>query len=238
MNIYDDVRRAEAYAALEFPGTYYLAFRDLPAIIASGVSGRCGLDFGCGAGRSTRFLKRLGFDVTGIDVSPSMIEQARQADPGGSYRLVADGVFNSLLPRSFDLILAAFPFDNIPGESRRVGLLQGLRELLRPSGRIILLGSTPEIYTHEWLSFSTRQFPQNRRARSGDAVQILMKDVADQRPVVDFIWSHEDYLRLFSAARVELLDCERPLGRSGEPHPWQTELTIAPWVIYVLRAAG
>ncbi len=30
-NVYDDQARAQAYAELEFPGTYFLAYRDLPA---------------------------------------------------------------------------------------------------------------------------------------------------------------------------------------------------------------
>jgi hypothetical protein len=56
-----------ADATLEFPGTYYLAFRDLPALFAEHVRGRASLDFGCGAGRSTRFLRSLGFDPIGIE---------------------------------------------------------------------------------------------------------------------------------------------------------------------------
>ena len=48
-NVYDDAQRAEAYSKLEFPGTYYLAYRDLPAIIAEHVTGPAALDFGCGA---------------------------------------------------------------------------------------------------------------------------------------------------------------------------------------------
>ena len=32
-NVYEDDIRADAYAGLEFPGTYYLAYRDLPEII-------------------------------------------------------------------------------------------------------------------------------------------------------------------------------------------------------------
>ncbi|MEE8632751.1 MAG: class I SAM-dependent methyltransferase, partial [Candidatus Bathyarchaeia archaeon] len=58
-NVYEDSERAEAYSKLEFPGTYYLAYRDLPKIISDHVKGREALDFGCGTGRSTRFLKRL-----------------------------------------------------------------------------------------------------------------------------------------------------------------------------------
>jgi hypothetical protein len=37
-NVYDDAERAEAYAKLEFPGTYYLAYRDLPEIISLNMS--------------------------------------------------------------------------------------------------------------------------------------------------------------------------------------------------------
>jgi hypothetical protein len=32
-NVYADAVRAASYAALEFPDTYYLAFRDLPGIL-------------------------------------------------------------------------------------------------------------------------------------------------------------------------------------------------------------
>ena len=56
-NVYEDTKRSESYAKLEFPGTYYLAYRDIPGIISKHVKGKNALDFGCGTGRSTRFLK-------------------------------------------------------------------------------------------------------------------------------------------------------------------------------------
>ena len=233
-NAYDDAQRADAYATLEFPGTYYLAFRDLPAIIARHVTGRVALDFGCGTGRSTRFLKRLGFDATGIDISASMIKRAQEVDLSGTYRLIEDGDFSGFQPGSFDLVFSAFAFDNISDATRRAGLLGGLRKLVNRDGRVMLLDSTAEIYTHEWASFTTAAFPENRAATSGDTVRIVMKDVVDQRPVVDFIWFHDDYLRLFAAAGVRLIAQHRPLGTEGERWRWQSELSIAPWVIYVL----
>ena len=236
LNVYNDARRADAYATLEFPGTYWLAFRDLPEIIARHVTGPVALDFGCGAGRSTRFLKRLGFDATGVDVSASMIEHARNADPAGSYRLIADGDFSGFEAGSLDLVLSAFAFDNIADAARRAQLLSGLRRLLKRDGRVILLDSTAEIYAHEWVSFSTSAFPENCAARSGDTVRIVMTDVVDQRPVVDYIWFHEDYLRLFNAAELRLIAQHRPLGTEGEPWPWKSELSVAPWVIYVLAS--
>ncbi len=237
-NVYDDAKRAEAYAKLQFPSTYYLAFRDLPSIIAGQVTGQTALDFGCGAGRSTRFLKSLGFNVIGVDISSSMVQLARTADPEGDYRVVEDGDFSSLEPAGFDLVLSAFTFDNIPGRMKRRLLLRGLRSLLKDSGRMIMLGSTPEIYTHEWASFTTRDFPENRHARSGDPVRIVMKDVADGRPVVDLVWFHEDYLELFAASELKLAGHYTPLGREDEPYRWLAETSIAPWVIYVLQKTG
>ena len=236
LNVYNDAQRADAYATLEFPGTYWLAFRDLPAIIARHVTGPVALDFGCGAGRSTRFLKRLGFDVTGVDVSASMIEHARNADPAGSYRLIEDGDFSGIEAGSLDLVFSAFAFDNIAEAGRRAKLLRGLRGLLKRHGRVILLDSTAEIYTHEWVSFSTSAFPENRVAGSGETVRIVMTDVIDQRPVVDYIWFHGDYLRLFDAAELRLIAQHSPLGTAGEPWCWKSELSVAPWVIYVLAS--
>ena len=236
-NVYDDAERARAYAALEFPGTYYLAYRDLPAIIAQHVTGNYVLDFGCGAGRSTRFLKGLGFEAIGIDISASMIDLASCADPHGSYRLVHDGDFSDFEPASFDLIFSAFAFDNIPHVAKRAELLRGLRQLLKESGRIILLCSTPEIYLHEWASFTTKDFPENHNAKSGDPVRIVMKDVTDARPVIDIVWSHEDYLRLFAASAIDLIAYLLPFGRDNEPFGWLSEKSIAPWIVYVLKQA-
>jgi trans-aconitate methyltransferase len=75
-NVYDDDERADAYSRLEFPGTYYLAFRDLPAIFSKHVTGTRALDFGCGTGRSTRFLKTRGFDAIAVDISVPMLAKA------------------------------------------------------------------------------------------------------------------------------------------------------------------
>jgi SAM-dependent methyltransferase len=233
-NLYDDDVRSEAYAGLELSGTYYLAYRDLPEIIRAHVRGTRALDFGCGAGRSTRFLRGLGFDPVGADISETMLAHARTRDPNGDYRLIPDGDFSTLRRHSFDLILAAFPFDNIPTLAKKVASFRALADLLDDRGRIITVVSSPELYVHEWRSFSTRDFPENRTARCGDPVQIVMLDVEDRRPVEDILWTDEAYADVHERAGLRLIESCRPLGEPSEPFVWVSETRIAPWVIHVL----
>jgi SAM-dependent methyltransferase len=234
-NVYEDDCRAGAYAKLEFPGTYYLAYRDLPRIISEHVRGKSAVDFGCGAGRSTRFLKKHGFDAVGVDVSGEMIQKAKELDPAGEYHLVPDGDLSRLRKGFYDLVLSVFTFDNIEDPRNRVGLLKQIRELLNGDGRAILLDSTPEIYSNEWASFTTKEFPENRNAKSGERVRIVMTDVEDRRPVEDIIWFEKDYMDLFEEAGAELAASYKPLAKEDEPYAWVNETKIAPWVIYVLR---
>ena len=234
-NVYDDDRRAQAYAKIEFPGTYYLAYRDLPEILSRHVRGTRALDFGCGAGRSTRFLRDLGFDVVGVDIAEQMLARARELDPQGDYRLVPDGDLSALATGSYDVVLSAFTFDNVPTLERKVALFRSLGGMLADRGRIVNLVSSPEIYRNEWASFSTKGFPENRAARSGDRVRIVMLDVEDPRPVEDILCTDEDYGEVYRRAGLEPVATYRPLAKPSEPFAWVSETVTAPWVLYVLE---
>ncbi|TWT45535.1 putative methyltransferase YrrT [Phycisphaerae bacterium RAS1] len=233
-NCYEDDAYAAAYAKLEFPGTYYLAFRDLPALFARHVRGRHALDFGCGTGRSTRFLVQQGFQAVGVDIAAEMIRRAQASDAAGDYRVVPDGELPNFPEACFDLILSAFTFDNVPTREKKVALFRALRRLPRPGGRIVNLVSAPEIYLHEWASFSTKDFPENRRARCGEPVRIIVTALEDRRPAVDILWPDDAYRDVYAEAELLVHETHRPLGRAGEPHDWISETTTAPWTIYVL----
>jgi len=237
-NVYEDEGRARAYADLEFPGTYWLAFRDLPDLFARHVRGHLALDFGCGAGRSTRFLKACGFEAVGADISAAMVTRARARDPEGEYLLIPDGDLTALEPRRFDLVFCAFTFDNIPGDTKRRALFTSLGGLLAEGGRLVNLVSAAEIYVHEWTSFSTRDFRENREAASGDTVRIVMLDVPDRRPVEDVLCTEADYERLFRESGLRLLDTHCPLGQPSDPWEWVSEEEVSPWSIHVLSRAG
>jgi ubiquinone/menaquinone biosynthesis C-methylase UbiE len=234
INSYEDKIRAEAYSKLEFHNTYYLAFRDLPDIFKKFVKGKKALDFGCGTGRSTRFLQKHGFETTGIDISHEMIQIAKKIDPEGNYQLINDGDFSVFSSNSFDLVLSSFTFDNIPMEKKQ-NFFTNISGLLNEDGIFINLVCSPEMYTNEWTSFSTKDFPENKYKKSGDIVQIITTDFEDRRPCYDVLCSDKDYKDFYFKSKLALIKIYKPLAKGYEQYNWVNETKIAPWTIYVLR---
>src|SRR5205823_11844323 len=73
------------------------------------VHALCGLDIGCGEGSNTRELARLGARMHAIDVAPTFIRhasEAERAEPLGVTYLVADGTDLPFASGSFDFATA------------------------------------------------------------------------------------------------------------------------------------
>ena len=174
--------------------------------------------------------------MKGGDLNPKqvIIKIAKKIDPIGDYHLIKDGKYSQLSPNSYDLVLSAFTFDNI-SMKKKVSLFSDLANLLNKEGKIVNLVSSPEMYTFEWASFSTKNFPDNKYAKSGDVVPIITTDFDDKRPCYDILCSDEDYKKIFSKAGLGLIKTFKPLAKGDEPYKWVNETKIAPWTIYVLK---
>lgn len=80
------------------------------SVVAAGASV---LELGCGAGRITRQLVRLGFRVTAVDESPEMLAHVRDAET------VQARIEGLELGRRFDAVLLASNLVNAEPEQRR-----------------------------------------------------------------------------------------------------------------------
>jgi len=172
-----------------------------------------------------------------VDISEEMLSIARTSDPQGDYRLVPGDDLSGLDQGWFDLVLSAFTFDNIPANAK-LRIFRDLAALLAPTGTLISIVSSPAIYTHEWASFTTRDFSENALARSGDVVRIIVTDHEDQRPVEDIVCPDESYREVYRQASLEPIAMYKPLARGDEPYGWVNETKVAPWVIYVLKLSA
>ncbi|MFH1375405.1 MAG: class I SAM-dependent methyltransferase [Patescibacteria group bacterium] len=99
------------------------------------------LDLGCGMGRVTMPLQRMGYQVTGIDITPLMIENAEKISGAKKLKipyLIMDARKLKYKDASFDNII--FPFNGwsqIPNKNERFKVLREASRALKPGGYYI-----------------------------------------------------------------------------------------------------
>ena len=109
-----DVR--EGYAAwsstYDHPGNPLISIEEpvVHAMINSIAPGRA-LDAACGTGRHTRYLVERGFDTTGVDLTPEMLERACAKVPGVRFE-ISDLTLLPFRDGGFDLVLCALALDH------------------------------------------------------------------------------------------------------------------------------
>lgn len=96
------------------------------------------LDFGCGIGRVASALAARGAEVTGIDIAPGMIAEARRRAPGIDFRCGDIDALAALDAGGFDLVLAvdSLPYLVAAGSAGR--FVAEAARLLRPGRRLIV----------------------------------------------------------------------------------------------------
>lgn len=94
------------------------------------------LDFACGTGRITEIVAPMARETVGVDVSDSMLEEARAKLPSVEFRK-ADLTKESVELAPFDLV-TSFRFVGNAQQELRVAALNAVHRLLKPSGYLIV----------------------------------------------------------------------------------------------------
>lgn len=184
------------------------------------------LEAGCGAGRVTLALARLGYrDLTGFDFADEMIDQAqclaRQERAAGVRFLEADATrlrdCPSLEDSSFDGVLFLFNgLMQIPGRENRRTAMRELRRLCR-TGAVILFTS------HD------RDADRNERAHWAAQAEVWSRGAQDPRLLEfgDRYFAHE-HGRTFMhlPVRAEVLEDLEATGWAHEEDALRDELAL------------
>lgn len=209
----------------------YLAYRDIPSLIKKYALGKSALDYGSGAGFSTRFLLDQGFETTGVDISSEMLSQARSYCPLTNFHLVENGIIPFDSP-TFDLIFSSFVLFEIGSEKDILKYLREAKRVMKRDSVFIGLTASKEFYTGNLLILNT-DFPENKNLKSGDMAKVFMPDA--NMEFTDYFWTESDYIRFFEEAGFTILEIHRPLGKSNEPYLWKDEKTNSPFLIFIAK---
>ena len=104
-------------------------------LVANSKVGAKVLDVGCGTGALTLKLAKAGFEVTGVDISQSMLAQLAERAKGLNVKLVEADIFSLPFPDScFDSAVSRWV---LPHFSNWESALREVARVLKPGGVIV-----------------------------------------------------------------------------------------------------
>ncbi len=223
------------YSKFGIEGTSLLAFRDVPDLINKYVKGKKTLDYGCGPGRSTRFLKSMGLDVIGVDISDKCLQMCKD-NATAHYCKIENGKL-PFIDNSYDFVFSSLVFLAIATKRDISTALREIHRILKKDGIFIMVTGTEKLHSPEmqWVSYDT-DFPENQNPTSGQALKIVIKN-ADVT-FYDYFWTNRDYLDLFDQCGFQVLEDHLPVANNQDDHPWHSERENAPFIVYVLKRKG
>ncbi len=110
------------------------------------------LEVGCGTGTNLRLYEKAGCEVFGIDLSPAMLEVARQKLSEQADLRVANAAQMQYDDDSFDLVIAFLTLHEMPAATR-TAVMAEMKRVVNRDGRLLLIDfrSGPIRFPKGWL---------------------------------------------------------------------------------------
>ncbi len=179
------------------------------------LAGKDAIELGCGTGYVSAWMARRGARVVGIDNSARQLETAArmQREHGLEFPLIHGNAERVPYPdASFDFaiseygaVLWADPDAWVPEAAR----------LLRPGGRLHVLTNSVLKYLADPDEDDAPPTDRLLRPQFG-----MHRMVWPGYPSVEFHLSHGDWIRLFTASGLEILELQEPQAPAGATSRW------------------
>jgi SAM-dependent methyltransferase len=222
--------RYEAYARNDGMTEIELGHKVVARLLGNRIK-RAILDYGCGPGNFTRFLRSCGATAVGVDVSAKQIESAKSCADGISYHVIESADLGGL-PSGFDAITFSFVLLTISDKEEIVKILAACRKKIASDGRLAILNADFEKSAGR--NFVSYAIDRIDNPKSGDRIGVrLGRDRA--LSVNNYYWTVADYEEMLARAGFIMENVERPLATEGDG--WLDEKEYPATIIMVARPA-
>ncbi len=180
------------------------AFKDVEestflTLLGGDVKGKKVLDFGCGEGRFSRKIKRMGADrVVGVDISLEMIKLAQIAErknPLDITYFVEDAIKLGSIGL-FDLVIAAFLFPFAHSKEALLAMCQTSYDNLKNGGKLLAFVNGTPLYLPK-NSNATQKYGYIIESplplHEGDILKYTLFTDKDSLITTHYHWSQETY---------------------------------------------
>lgn len=115
------------------------------------------LDLCCGSGRHSLILDKLGFRVTGVDLSETLLAEARASEPSGRIRWVHGDMRDVPIQEPFNAVFNLFTsFGYFEADAGNQQVLREISRLLRSGGRFVIDFLNPSFVSAHLVPYSER----------------------------------------------------------------------------------
>jgi len=196
------------------------------------------LDVGCGIGRWSRLLAARGAQVTGIDLSPTMIGEARRRAAADNLQqrcqFEVQDICRLQVSGPFDMILGVTVLQHILDPAQLHNAVRALASQLAPRGRMVFLEAAPDtVFTRcDTTVFKARQREMYLNLFSECGLVLKHLGGVDPAPfrsrLLPYVkgLSGRAALALLGLATALSLPIDAVLGRRAVLHSWHAVFVL------------
>lgn len=168
-------------------------------------SGSKVLDLCCGMGRHSLVLAEAGYEVTGVDLSETLLCEARSQKGGGQVTWLRSDMRNLPLAGGFDAVVNLFTsFGYFEEDEEQEKVLYEIHRMLKPGGKFIIDYLNPAYVIHHLVPHSTREdgdilIDESRRIENG----YVKKDIILTSKIDGTPRKHHERVKLYSLEKLQ-----------------------------------
>lgn len=175
------------------------------------------LDIGCGSGRHSLSLAKLGYShITGIDLSPTLLEVARQAaaEEGLHIRFEQHDMRDIPNEWQFDVVINLFTsFGYFETDQENQEVIEGMSRVLVAGGWLVMDFFNSNWLRHNLISHDERIMPDGRRLEQARWIEkgrvekrLLLRSTSEAVEFVESVrmFTLEDFRRMFAESGLRI----------------------------------